>query len=80
LEAPEVLGASIQNNSGPAFWRKFVFPEEDRRRLYPEIWSGSCRWFRSPNVVELYRYRSSAEKARICTALLLKVRQYTIDR
>jgi hypothetical protein len=52
---------------GPdAFWRRLVLPEEDRRCLsYPSPWNGSYRWFRSPNVVDLWDYRSAAEKHRI---------------
>ena len=52
------------------FWQRLVLPEEDRRRLYPGMsWTGSYRWFRSPNVIDLWRYRSTAEKARISAAL-----------
>jgi hypothetical protein len=42
------------------------------RLLYPlaPAWDGGFRWFRSANVVDLQRYRSSAEKERIRTALL----------
>jgi len=55
--------------------RHWTFPEEDRRRLYPSMpWTGGYRWFRSANVVDLWRYRSSAEKARICAVLLRKER------
>jgi hypothetical protein len=50
-----------------------MLPEEDRRRLYPGMdWTGSYRWFRSANVVDLWRYRNSIEKARICAVLLRK--------
>jgi hypothetical protein len=55
------------------FWQKLVLPEEDRRRLYPAMsWTGSYRWFRSVNVIDLWRYRNSAERARICANLLWK--------
>jgi hypothetical protein len=48
------------------FWRKMILPEEERRRqLHPPQWNGSYRWFRSPNVVDLWRYRSDADKQRI---------------
>jgi hypothetical protein len=34
--------------------------EEDRRRLHPGVpWNGGYRWFRSPNVIPLERYRPS---------------------
>ena len=49
-----------------AFWRKMTLPEEDRRcQLCPPQWNGSYRWFRSPNIVDLWHYRSAAEKQRI---------------
>jgi hypothetical protein len=48
------------------FWRKMILPEEERRRqLYPPIWNGSYRWFRSPNIVDLWQYRSDVDKQRI---------------
>jgi hypothetical protein len=41
-----------------AFLRSLIRPEEDRRRLHPELpwWSG-YRWFRSANVIPMERYR-----------------------
>jgi hypothetical protein len=40
------------------FARRVVLPEEERRRLFPaETWTGGYRWFRSPNVVCLEKYR-----------------------
>jgi hypothetical protein len=41
-----------------AFAREVILPEEDRRLLFPTIpWTGGYRWFRSPNVVCLEKYR-----------------------
>jgi hypothetical protein len=52
--------------SSEAFFRRLTLPEEDRCSLpNPPRWNGSFRWFRSPNVVDLWLYRSSAEKTRI---------------
>jgi hypothetical protein len=51
-----------------AFWQKLVLPEEERR--WDRDWEGSFRWFRSPNVIRLERYRSSEDMARIRTVLL----------
>ena len=49
-----------------AFFRRMTLPEEDRRQyVQPSSWTGCWRWFRSTNVVDLYRYRSQAEKDRI---------------
>ena len=46
-----------------AFLRRLIVSEEDRRRLFPTtVWTGGYRWFRSPNVVCLERYRSPAER------------------
>ena len=52
------------------FWQKMVLPEEQRR--WVRDWEGSYRWFRSPNVVCLERYRSPADMARIRKVLLGK--------
>ncbi len=38
------------------FLRQLVQPEEDRRRLHP-TWVGGYRWFRSPNVIPIEKYR-----------------------
>jgi hypothetical protein len=43
-----------------AFLRSLMLPEEDRRRLTTAPWSGGFRWFRSPNVIDLERYRRNA--------------------
>jgi hypothetical protein len=39
------------------FLRALVFPEEDRHLFTTVAWRGEFRWFRSPNVVPLERYR-----------------------
>jgi hypothetical protein len=58
-----------------AFLRRLVLSEEDRQRRHPATkWTGGFRWFRSDNVVQLERYRSPAEMARI-RAVLLSPRQ-----
>jgi hypothetical protein len=38
-----------------AFLRSVILPEEDRRRFNSAF--SSLRWFRSPNVIDLVRYR-----------------------
>jgi hypothetical protein len=41
------------------FWQKMILPEEDRRcQPYPPPWNSSYRWFRSPNIVDLWHYRA----------------------
>jgi hypothetical protein len=48
----------IRKQDDDRFWQKLILPEEDRRRLYPgEPWKGGYRWFRSPNIVCLEKYR-----------------------
>jgi hypothetical protein len=47
---------------GESFSRQFALPVEDRP---PGIWNGSFRWFRSANVIDLWRYRSQAEQQRM---------------
>ena len=40
-----------------AFLRALVVPEEDRRQFTAAPWRGEFRWFRSPNVVPIERWR-----------------------
>jgi hypothetical protein len=40
-----------------AFFRQFVFPEEDRHLFTTAPWTGEYRWFRSPNVIPLEQWR-----------------------
>jgi hypothetical protein len=48
------------------FSRQFTLPVEDRPvRLGQSVWNGSPRWFKSPNVIDLWRYRSKAEQQRM---------------
>jgi hypothetical protein len=55
-----------QRDLDETFWRKRILPEEDRgSRPIPPLRNGSYRWFRSPNIVDLWHYRSPAEKRRI---------------
>ena len=50
----------IKDDDEEAFMRSLIRPEEDRRRLYPTVpWQGGFRWFRSPNVVPIERYRQA---------------------
>ena len=56
-----MLMASVESKKktdADTFWRKLTLPEEDRRRLFPgEKRVGGYRWFRSPNVVCLEKFR-----------------------
>jgi hypothetical protein len=45
-------------NEDEALMRSLTRCEEDRRRLYPGVaWNGGYRWFRSPNVVPLEKFK-----------------------
>jgi hypothetical protein len=39
------------------FARQLTLPEEDRAKYTSAKWEGGYRWFRSPNVVCLEKYR-----------------------
>jgi hypothetical protein len=39
------------------FMRALVFPEEDRHLFTKSPWRGGYRWFRSPNVIPIERWR-----------------------
>ena len=39
------------------FWKTWTLPEEDRRAFTSAPSCGGYRWFRSPNIVCLERYR-----------------------
>jgi hypothetical protein len=41
------------------FFRSMMFAEEDRAIYTTAKWDGGVRWFRSPNVVCLEKYRRS---------------------
>ena len=48
-----------EDEDDEALLRSLIRPEEDRRRLHPELpWRGGYRWFRSANVIPMERYRS----------------------
>ena len=40
-----------------AFARQLFLPEEERAKYTTVKWNGGYRWFRSPNVVCLEKYR-----------------------
>jgi hypothetical protein len=59
-----------QPDEDDRLWQQLVLPEEDRCRLHGRVASGPCRWFRSENVIDLWRYRGPAERTRIGDVLL----------
>jgi hypothetical protein len=43
------------------FLRRMIFPEEDRHRFTATPWRGGYRWFKSPNVIPIERYKRAIE-------------------
>lgn len=46
-----------------AFLRHVIFPEEDRHLYTTTPWTGGFRWFRSPNVIPIERWRAAKTSA-----------------
>jgi hypothetical protein len=59
LEAEKLT--ADQNEEDEAFLRRIIFPEEDRHLFTATPWRGEYRWFRSPNVVPIEKYRCRKE-------------------
>jgi hypothetical protein len=67
----QTSGKWIVEDEDDVWLRQFVLSEEDRRRRHPATrWVGGYRWFKTPNVICLDRYRSPVEMARIHNVLL----------
>ena len=47
----------IWQEEGETSWQQLTFPEEDRHLHTSAPWDGGYRWFRSPNVICLEKYR-----------------------
>jgi hypothetical protein len=48
----------VDDDEDETFLRQLVQSEEDRLRLHPTSpWIGGYRWFRSPNVIPIEKYR-----------------------
>jgi hypothetical protein len=45
-----------------AFLREWTIPEEDRHKYTSLPWAGEFRWFRSPNVICLEKYRRQPDR------------------
>jgi hypothetical protein len=53
-----MITEQVEQEDDETFMRSLTWCEEDRRRLHPGVaWNGGYRWFRSPNVIPLERYR-----------------------
>jgi hypothetical protein len=65
----EVMGtiaeAIAQYDDEHAFARQLTIPEEDRAKFMSVGWEGGYRWFRSPNVICLEKYRHLRTLGRI---------------
>jgi hypothetical protein len=51
------MGSPKAKDPSEEFLQKFTWPEEDRHLFTTAAWDGGYRWFRSPNVVCLEKYR-----------------------
>jgi hypothetical protein len=56
--------AIAQYDEEHAFAQQLTIPEEDRAKYTSAKWAGGFRWFRSPNVVCLEKYRLLARRQR----------------
>lgn len=56
--------SDIQNSNpaDEAFLRAMTFPEEERANWTASPWRGEFRWFQSPNVVALEKWRQTHGK------------------
>jgi hypothetical protein len=54
--------AIAQYDEEHAFAQQLTLPEEDRATYTSAKWMGGYRWFRSPNVVCLEKYRLLARR------------------
>ena len=61
MDAVNTLGA-INIEDDDVWWRTFTFPEEDRSLFTTATWNGGYRWFRSPNVICLEKYRRPPQR------------------
>lgn len=52
----------LEHEDNDEFLRVLTFPEEDRHLFTAAPWGGGFRWFRSPNVIPLERYRRFAQE------------------
>ena len=52
----------LDEDEDDSFLQSLVLPEEDRMRLAPTPWRGGYRWFRSPNIIPIERYRKQIRK------------------
>jgi hypothetical protein len=58
----EKLTDSQEDDEDEALLRKVIFCEEDRRALTSAPWTGGYRWFRSPNIVPIEKWRKRQHK------------------
>lgn len=60
--AMQTESRSDADDEDEAFLRRLVRPEEDRRRYTHAPYAGGFRWFRSPNVIPLERWRDKQQR------------------
>jgi hypothetical protein len=57
--------AIAQYDEQHAFAQQLTIPEEDRAKYTSAKWTGGYRWFRSPNIVCLEKYRLLTRRQRL---------------
>jgi hypothetical protein len=61
-----LLDCVEEDEEDEEFLRGIIMCEEERRRRYPTMpWVGGYRWFRSPKVIDLDKYRDHTAKERM---------------
>jgi hypothetical protein len=56
-----MLSPPLPLNEEGSLSRQLTLPVEDRP---PRLWNGSSRWFRSANIIDLWRYRTRDDHRR----------------
>ena len=71
----QISSRQVSEDEDDLLLRQYVLSEEDRQLRHPTTkWIGGYRWFRSPNVICLDRYRSSEDMARIHNRFLAEAK------
>jgi len=60
-----IVEALVRYEDEHEFARQILMPEEDRLALTSMPWQGGYRWFRSPNIICLEKYRRLRAQGRV---------------
>jgi hypothetical protein len=65
MEGEMAQSQTIDDAEDEAFLRQLIRPDEERQRLHPTtVWLSGYRWFSSPNVVPIEKYRNRPKSQR----------------